>query len=63
MNTLAELIEHHKARAENERRALTYAHLRGFSATAAKAKQSVDKHLAAVATLERAVADIERLQK
>lgn len=63
MNTLAELIDYHKMRAHNERQTLAYAVLRQYQGTAADCRKAIERHLAAVATLERAVADIERLQK
>lgn len=63
MNTLAEIIDYHKRRAAAERDMLKHAIERRLPLARKDARDAIQRHTAAVATLQRAVADIERLQK
>jgi hypothetical protein len=63
VNTLAEIIEHHKMRAAAERDMLKHAIERRLPLARKDARDAIQRHDDAVVTLQRAVADIERLQK
>jgi uncharacterized protein YhaN len=62
MNTLAEVIEYHQMCVHNERLMLEHAIERRLPRSLKGAQEGIERHTRAVATLQRAVADIERLR-